>query len=238
MIVKTYQINGMHCMGCVKKVQQAFVSHNHISEANVNLEKSSVKLKMIKMLQLDEVTSILKNIGDYQLIEYESEIFFKKNQISTYKPLLLVIGFILLVSILSAYKTSFHFMNWMSNFMAGFFITFSFFKFLDLNGFSNSFASYDIIAKKWKGYGKIYPFIELAIGIAYLIELPATITNSVCILILTASTIGVVQAVVGEKKIQCACLGTVFNLPMSTVTIIENGTMIIMAILSIILSFN
>ena len=37
MIVKTYQINGMHCMGCVKKVQQAFVSHNHISEANVNL---------------------------------------------------------------------------------------------------------------------------------------------------------------------------------------------------------
>ena len=129
-------------------------------------------------------------------------------------------------------------MNWMSNFMGGFFITFSFFKFLDINGFSNSFASYDIIAKKWKGYGKIYPFIELALGIAYIIELPTAITNSVCILILTASTIGVVQAVVGEKKIQCACLGTVFNLPMSTVTIIENVTMIIMAILSLILSFN
>ena len=62
MIVKTYQINGMHCMGCVKKVQKAFVSHNHISEANVNLEKSSVKLKMIKMLQLDEVTLSLIHI--------------------------------------------------------------------------------------------------------------------------------------------------------------------------------
>ena len=237
MIVKTYQINGMHCMGCVKKVQQAFINHNHISEAIVNLEKSSVKLRMINMLQLDEVTSILKNIGDYELIENESEIFFKKNQLSTYKPLLLIILFILLVSILSTNKTPFQFMKWMSNFMGGFFITFSFFKFLDINGFSNSFASYDIIAKKWKGYGKIYPFIELAIGIAYLIELPAVITNSVCILILTASTIGVVQAVVGKKKIQCACLGTVFNLPMSTVTIIENSTMIIMASFSLIFSF-
>ena len=88
MIVKTYQIIGMHCMGCVKKVQQAFISHNHISECDVNLEKSSVKLKMINMLQLDEVTSLLKNIGDYELIENESKIFFKKNHLSTYKPLL------------------------------------------------------------------------------------------------------------------------------------------------------
>ena len=238
MIVKTYQIKGMHCMGCVKKVQQVFISNSQISEANVNLEKSSVMLKMINMLQFDELTSLLKNIGDYELTENESEILIKKNLLSTYKPLLLIIVFILLVSILSTNKTSFQFMNWMSNFMGGFFITFSFFKFLDINGFSNSFASYDIIAKKWKGYGKIYPFIELALGIAYIIELPTAITNSVCILILTASTIGVVQAVVGEKKIQCACLGTVFNLPMSTVTIIENVTMIIMAILSLILSFN
>ena len=137
MIVKTYLINGMHCKGCVKKVQQAFISHNQISEANVNLEKSSVKLKMIKMLQFDELTSIIKNIGDYQLIENECEIFFKKNQISTYKPLYTYSVYF--TFILSAYKTSFHFMNWMSNFMGGFFITFSFFKFLDLNGFSNSF---------------------------------------------------------------------------------------------------
>ena len=46
MIVKTYQINGMHCMGCVNKVQKAFISHNHISEADVNLKNASVKLQM------------------------------------------------------------------------------------------------------------------------------------------------------------------------------------------------
>ena len=234
MIVKTYQIIGMHCMGCVNKVQKAFVSHDHISEADVNLKSSIVKLQMKNKLQLNELMDILKNIGDYELIENESEIHHNRFQLNTYKPLLLVIGFILLVSLLSSYKTSFQMMNWMTNFMGGFFIAFSFFKFLDLNGFSNSFATYDIIAKKWKGYGKIYPFIELILGIAYLLAIYSAIINTICILILTASTIGVIQAVLSKKQIQCACLGTVFNLPMSTVTIIENLTMISMAIFSLI----
>ena len=237
MIVKTYQINGMHCMGCVNKVQKAFISHNHISEADVNLKNASVKLQMTNKLQLDELMDVLKNIGDYEMIENESEIHHNKFQLTTYKPLLLVIGFILLVSILSSYKTSFQLMNWMNNFMGGFFMAFSFFKFLDLNGFSNSFSTYDIIAKKWKSYGKIYPFIELGLGVAYLLAIYSAITNTICILILTASTIGVIQAVLSKKQIQCACLGTVFNLPMSTVTVIENFTMISMAIFSLIFNW-
>lgn len=238
MILKTYQIMGMHCMGCVNKVHQALVSHDYISEADVNLEKSRVKLNMTDLLQLQEIKSILKNVGEYEVLELQDQTNTKKSKLSTYKPLLLVIGFVLLVSLLSSFKTSFHLMNWMTNFMGGFFIAFSFFKFLDLNGFSNSFATYDIIAKKWKGYGKIYPFIELGLGVAYLLALQSAITNIICILILTASTIGVIKAVWSKKQIQCACLGTVFNLPMSTVTIIENFTMISMAIFSLIFNFS
>ena len=237
MILKTYQIMGMHCTGCVNKVHQALVSHDYISEADVNLEKSRVKLNMTDLLQLQEIKSILKNVGEYEVLELQDQTNTKKSKLSTYKPLLLVIGFVLLVSLLSSFKTSFHLMNWMTNFMGGFFIAFSFFKFLDLNGFSNSFATYDIIAKKWKGYGKIYPFIELGLGVAYLLALQSAITNIICILILSASTIGVIKAFWSKKQIQCACLGTVFNLPMSTVTIIENFTMILMAIFSLIFDF-
>ncbi|RYZ78221.1 MAG: heavy-metal-associated domain-containing protein, partial [Proteobacteria bacterium] len=40
---------------------------------------------------------------------------------------------------------------------------------------------------------------------------------------------GVLQSVLNKRKIQCACLGAVFNLPMSTVTIIEDGLMIAMS---------
>ena len=42
--------------------------------------------------------------------------------------------------------------------------------------------------------------------------------------------IGVLNAVLDKKTIQCACLGAVFKLPMSTVTIIEDGLMIAMSL--------
>jgi hypothetical protein len=46
---------------------------------------------------------------------------------------------------------------------------------------------------------------------------------------MSISIVGVLQSVLNKKKIQCACLGAVFNLPMSTVTIIEDALMIAMS---------
>jgi hypothetical protein len=45
------------------------------------------------------------------------------------------------------------------------------------------------------------------------------------------SSIGVIQSVVNKRQIRCACLGAVFNLPMSTVTIIEDLLMVAMSVL-------
>ena len=85
MIVKTYQINGMHLRMC-KQSKKAFISHNHISK-DVNLKNASVKLQMTNKLQLDELMDVLKNIGDYEMIENESEIHHNKFKLSAYKPL-------------------------------------------------------------------------------------------------------------------------------------------------------
>ena len=57
-------------------------------------------------------------------------------------------------------------MLWMRYFMAGFFIVFSFFKFLNLAGFAESYAMYDELAKRVKVYGLVYPFLELFLGVA------------------------------------------------------------------------
>jgi hypothetical protein len=47
--------------------------------------------------------------------------------------------------------------------------------------------------------------------------------------ILGITTVGVTQVLRNKQTIQCACIGTGFNLPMSTVTIIENTLMIAMS---------
>ena len=52
---------------------------------------------------------------------------------------------------------------------------------------------------------------------------------------MSVSIIGVLQTVLNKQKIKCACLGDVFNLPMSEVTIIEDGLMIVMSLSMVIM---
>ena len=117
----------------------------------------------------------------------------------------------------------------MMNFMAEFFLVFSFFKLLNIRAFADSYAMYDLLAMRWKGYGFIYPMIELGLGFAYLLALAPQITNMVTIIVMGFSSLGVIRAVMNKQKIRCACLGAVFNLPMSTITIIEDLLMVAMA---------
>ena len=90
------------------------------------------------------------------------------------------------------------------------------------------------IAKQFRSWGYIYAFIELGLGIAYAINFNPIITNAVTSVVMTISIVGVLQSVLNKRKIQCACLGAVFNLPMSTVTIIEDAFMIVMSVLMLI----
>ena len=102
-----------------------------------------------------------------------------------------------------------------------------------MRGFADSYSAYDVLAKKWYGYGFVYPFIELLLGVAYLLQWQPVYTNIATIALMGFSSIGVIQSVLDKRKIKCACLGAVFNLPMSSVTIIEDLLMVAMAIIVI-----
>ena len=102
-------------------------------------------------------------------------------------------------------------------------------KLLNLKGFAESYSMYDIVAKKWNGWGYVYAFVEMALGIAFLTGYNPILVNSITLVVMAVSLIGVVQSVLNKRKIKCACLGDVFNLPMSTITIIEDGLMIAMS---------
>ncbi len=147
----------------------------------------------------------------------------KKSRLETFKPLILIFLFISGVSVIATVEGGqINLMKWMNYFMAGFFITFSFFKFLDLRAFADSYSMYDLLAKRVRAYGFVYPFIELAMGIAYLMHFEPKYTYVATIVVMGFSSLGVIQSILDKKKIKCACLGAVFNLPMTTVTIIED----------------
>ena len=154
---------------------------------------------------------------------------------TSYYPLLLLGAFLVGVVVLAEVRAGS--LDWgraMGNFMGAFFLSFAFFKLLDLRGFAGAYRGYDIVARRVPAYGYVYPFIELALGAAYLTAVAPLATNIATLVVMIVSSVGVIQSLVHKRKIRCACLGTVFNLPMSTVTLVEDGLMIAMAAAAIV----
>jgi len=126
----------------------------------------------------------------------------------------------------------------MLDFMGLFYVVFSFFKLLDLKGFPESFKMYDPIAKVIPLYGWVYPFIEVALGVMFLMRIETPIALIITLIVLGITTIGVTKTLLDKKSIQCACLGTALKLPMTKATFIENSIMIVMAIVMLIKTCN
>ena len=228
----TYQITGMTCANCEAKVKSALLSLPDIESAEVSKATGAATITMTKHIALSELQKAIGEKGNYKITaEHHSEATEQaKSWFETYKPILLIFAYITTIALLIQFNNH-HFMpmQFMQHFMAGFFLTFSFFKLLNLSGFAESYAMYDVVAKRIPVWGYVYAFTELALGIAYLINFNPLITNAVTFIVMSVSIIGVLQSVLNKKKIQCACLGAVFNLPMSTVTIIEDALMIAMS---------
>lgn len=89
---------------------------------------------------------------------------------------------------------------------------------------------YDILAKRSIIYSYLYPLIELNLGFAYLFRWNQSVTNLITVIVMSISTIGVAQALRKDQKFQCACLGVVFKIPITKVTLIEDVLMGVMAL--------
>jgi len=241
----TYKVSGMTCSGCQAKVHSLLSKVEGITNLSINLQNATADIEMAKHISINTLKAALQDYPKYQITEEEIKPIStkfaeteeeKRTWLATYKPILLIFAYISTISIIAAYSSAgFNTMQAMNVFMAGFFLTFSFFKMLDLQGFAESYAMYDIVAKKWNSWGYIYAFIELGLGIAYAINFQPLLTNILTVVVMGISIVGVLQSVLNKRTIKCACLGAVFNLPMSTVTIIEDGLMIGMAATMIII---
>lgn len=234
-MVHKYQVTGMTCSDCESKVKSALSIVENVTNVIVSKEDNSATITMDKHVDISSLQKALGSKYTISAIHHSEIVEQSKSWFETYKPVLLVFFYITLVTVLLQLSNHhFDVLQGMRHFMAGFFLVFSFFKLLNLKAFAESYAMYDIVAKKIPIWGYIYAFVELGLGIAFLINFSTLVTNLVAFSVMSISIIGVLQSVFNNKKIQCACLGTVFNLPMSTITIIEDGLMIIMSGLMII----
>ena len=236
---KTYTISGMTCNSCKSTIHQNLNEIPEIESVEVNLEEDEAIIFMKSNIDISKLQNALPSKFDIEEKVVNDSYAFKndpsiesdqeKSKLQQLKPLLIILIYISVASILMNFK------NWnssevMLDFMGLFYIVFSFFKMLDLKGFPESFRMYDPLAKRLPIYGWIYPFIETGLGVMLLMRLEIKIALIITLIVLGITTIGVTKILLDKKSIRCACLGTALKLPMTEATFIENIIMIAMAI--------
>jgi hypothetical protein len=223
-------------MACVQSITPMLNDEPTITSWSVNVESPDKVLTIEGSAGRARVEELLGRAGYHVLGEIPVESApapapEPKSARSTYFPLLLILAYLLgVVAIIEMNAGSFDSMRAMSYFMGGFFLVFSFFKLLNLNGFAQTYAGYDVLAGNWYAWGYLYPFAELALGIAYCLRIAPVAVNAATLALMTLGTIGVVRSLLARRTIKCACLGSFFDLPMSTVTLLEDLLMAGMAL--------
>ena len=104
-------------------------------------------------------------------------------------------------------------------------------KLQNVDSFSTMFLNYDLLAKRWVPYGKIYPFAEFGAGALMLAGVLTWLSAPVALLIGGIGAISVFKAVyVDKRELKCACVGGDSNVPLGFLSLTENLMMIAMAV--------
>jgi YHS domain-containing protein len=122
----------------------------------------------------------------------------------------------------------------MTQFMWRFFVVVSVLKLLDLKGFAEAYANYDLVSKRRFERWYVYPFIECWLWLAYVFSRNIRIVAVLTLVLMLIGTLWVAIKLLKKEKFRCACLGTKLNVPLTNLTLVEDVLMAVMALILII----
>lgn len=232
----------MSCASCLSKLQPILDNSPQVISWKANLDDPRKLLHIEAAAEVDssDLMQLISQAG-FEARELDAEstdarpVPKEAFRLATYWPLFLVVSYVIaMATFAESVQSQFDWTRWMSYFMGFFFLGFAFFKLLNVPKFADAFSTYDIVAKRSRIYALLYPGIELGLGLLFVTQTGLVVANVLTAVVMTVGLVGVIQAVFSGQKIQCACLGTAFDLPMSVVTIVENSIMLAMAIAMLI----
>jgi copper chaperone CopZ len=215
----------MTCSSCVARVEGALTGVAGVEHVHIDLKQGTAMVSGSDGLKRAALAKAISGAGYGVTSEAIGEAPTESiTSAASFAPLLVAVALIGAGSLASGGIDGF-----MARFMGGFFLVFGGLKLLDLRGFVSAYAMYDLLAARITAYGWVYPFLEVGLGLAYL-AVPGEANLHLATLVLMAfSSVGVIRTVTRGEKLKCACMGTAFNLPMTTVTIVEDLGMAAMA---------
>lgn len=147
-----------------------------------------------------------------------------------YQPLMALFGVAVVASMALSMTSE---VSWMVLFMGFWLVMFALVKLFDVAGFAEKFARYDLVSERFPPYAMAYPFVELGLGLALLSGFLIKPMLFLVLMLACVTLAGVVLQLVRKQKFECACMGALLSVPLSTVTVVENGVMILMSIVGL-----
>lgn len=153
------------------------------------------------------------------------------HSIKDFYPLFGILTIVVLLTTLGIYFLE---QSPMLAFMGYFFLVFGLLKVTGIKGFVEAYQMYDLLAMRSKSYAYLYPFLEIGFGLAYLLVWQIQIVSILVFFVMLVGACGIYLKLKAKEEIPCACLGTVFKVPMTWVTLGEDLLMAGMALLIIL----
>jgi glutaredoxin len=100
-------------------------------------------------------------------------------------------------------------------------------KLMDVEAFAASFRKYDLLSKRWRAWGRLYPGMELLVGLGVLLPpQPANLAPLVGASALSLGAMGMLSVgkavFVDHLALNCACVGGNSKTPLGVVSFAEN----------------
>ena len=218
-------VAGMTCNACVARVESALAQVAGADHVHVDLGQGTAMVSGGESLDQTSAERAVQSAGyAVETAGGPAQEMPATSAFQTFKPLMVALGLVAIGSLASGGLE-----GAMARFMGGFFLVFSGLKMLDLPGFAKAYSNYDLLARRAPSYGLIYPFVEASLGCAYLAVPTSLGLHAFTLALMLFSSLGVIRSVLRSEELPCACMGTSIQLPMTTVTIVEDLGMAAMA---------
>lgn len=149
-------------------------------------------------------------------------------EVTQYRPVLAVFAVALLMALASVYAAfgtlfSGRVIEW---FLAMSMTLLGMLKLRDVEGFSNMFLGYDLLAQRVVPYAYVYPYGETLAGLMMVAGAVIWLAAPVALVLGTVGAVSVFKAVYIDKRdLKCACVGGDSNVPLGFVSLTENLVM-------------
>lgn len=166
-----------------------------------------------------------KRIGGYDALKVHLGKEDKSKDGTTYKPVIAIfsVAFLMAAALGFAMSGAFQPLRIFEMFIAISVCFLAVQKLQDVEKFSTMFLNYDLLARRWVPYGKVYPYAEALGGVLMLSGALTFIAAPLMLFIGGIGAVSVFKAVyIDKRELKCACVGGDSNVPLGFVSLTEN----------------